>query len=376
MDINLTPRLNLEFDNIEDSWKFWQDCGRRTGFGVRKERFNKSKKDQSYLSYLYVCRKKGVRKPDKRDKYTKNPRPETRSVFLDHNHDLQPPEAVHMFPSFRELTSAQAFELETAEKDGINQKSSFKLMSEYAGGRTNLGYTRTDIKNYLNSKRQRAMSYGEAGCIFRYFEEQLVKNSSFFHAHQMDLEEQVTNVFWADARMLIDYAYFGEVISLDTTYYTNRDNRPLAIFSGINHYRGGVIFGAALLYDETIESFKWLFEIFLRAHKNVRPLTIFTDQDATMAHALQEVMPELASDASESLEAFSLVHEGILELTKRVDELCIKQKDTDGDGDGERNHKSNYVDRGNGGNSKAPLDCDMTSLEALQISQAFTNGSA
>ncbi|XP_054823945.1 protein FAR1-RELATED SEQUENCE 5-like [Prosopis cineraria] len=182
MDINLTPRLNLEFDNIEDSWKFWQDYGRRTGFGVRKERFNKSKKDQSYLSYLYVCRKEGVQKLDKRDKYTKNPRPETRSgcqarmkvvqvngkykvseVFLDHNHDLQPPEAVHMFPSFRELTSAQAFELETVEKAGINQKSSFKLMSEYAGGRTNLGYTRTDVKNYLNSKRQRAMSYGEAG---------------------------------------------------------------------------------------------------------------------------------------------------------------------------------------------------------------------
>ncbi|XP_054793910.1 protein FAR-RED IMPAIRED RESPONSE 1-like [Prosopis cineraria] len=93
--------------------------------------------------------------------------------------------------------------------------------------------------------------------------------------------------------MLIDYAYFGEVISLDTTYCTNRDNRPLAIFSGINHYRGGVIFGAALLYDETIESFKWLFEIFLRAHKNVRPLTIFTNQDAAMTRALQEVMPEV-----------------------------------------------------------------------------------
>ncbi|XP_028792494.1 protein FAR-RED IMPAIRED RESPONSE 1-like [Neltuma alba] len=93
--------------------------------------------------------------------------------------------------------------------------------------------------------------------------------------------------------MLIDYACFGEVISLDTTYCTNSNHRPLAIFSGFNHYKAGVIFGVALLYDETIETFKWLFETFLCAHKNLKPLTVFTDQDAAMARALQEVMPDV-----------------------------------------------------------------------------------
>jgi len=58
-----------------------------------------------------------------------------------------------------------------------------------------------------------------------------------------------------DARMLFDYQCFGDVISLDTTYCTNRHSPP-AIFLRINHYRGGVIFGVALLYDDTIESFK------------------------------------------------------------------------------------------------------------------------
>lgn len=48
----------------------------------------------------------------------------------------------------------------------------------------------------------------------------------------MDLEEQITNVFWADAKMLIDYESFGDVISVDTTYCTNRAHRPLALFSG------------------------------------------------------------------------------------------------------------------------------------------------
>ena len=64
------------------------------------------------------------------------------------------------------------------------------------------------------------------------------------------------------------------------------------MFSGLNHHREIVIFGAALLYDETVASFKWLFEIFLKAHGEKKPQTMFTDQDQAMARALREVMPE------------------------------------------------------------------------------------
>ncbi|KAH1242225.1 Protein FAR1-RELATED SEQUENCE 7 [Glycine soja] len=87
--------------------------------------------------------------------------------------------------------------------------------------------------------------------------------------------------------------YFGDVVSLDTTYCTNQANMPLALFSSFNHYRSLVIFGAALLYDETNESFKWLFKTFSKAHSHKKPQTIFTDQDKTMAKALVEVMPEM-----------------------------------------------------------------------------------
>lgn len=56
--------------------------------------------------------------------------------------------------------------------------------------------------------------------------------------------------------MLIDYKYFSDVMSFDITYWTNKDNRPLALFYGFNLYGKVVVFGAALLYDETIDSFK------------------------------------------------------------------------------------------------------------------------
>ncbi|KAF7826488.1 protein FAR1-RELATED SEQUENCE 5-like [Senna tora] len=47
----------------------------------------------------------------------------------------------------------------------------------------------------------------------------------------------------------------------------------------INHHKGIVIFGAALLYDKTMASFKWLFETFLKAREDRKPQTIFIDHD-------------------------------------------------------------------------------------------------
>ena len=43
------------------------------------------------------------------------------------------------------------------------------------------------------------------------------------------------------------------------------------------------------MYDETFESFKWLFETFLKVHNGKEPKTIYTDQDATMGKAVKAV---------------------------------------------------------------------------------------
>ncbi|CAN0876392.1 Protein FAR1-RELATED SEQUENCE 9 [Linum grandiflorum] len=58
------------------------------------------------------------------------------------------------------------------------------------------------------------------------------------------------------------YVVFGDSITFDTTYRTNRNYRPLALFVGFNNHHQGVILGACLMYDETIESFEWVFRTF------------------------------------------------------------------------------------------------------------------
>ncbi|KAI8551177.1 hypothetical protein RHMOL_Rhmol06G0164900 [Rhododendron molle] len=90
------------------------------------------------------------------------------------------------------------------------------------------------------------------------------------------------------------YALFGDAISFDTTFCTNKEYRPFALFAGFNHFRMTCIFGAALLYDETAESFEWLFKTFLHAMSGKKPITIFTDQDAAMAKAIKSVLPDVS----------------------------------------------------------------------------------
>ena len=91
--------------------------------------------------------------------------------------------------------------------------------------------------------------------------------------------------------MIVDYKLFGDVVSFDTTYKTNKEYRPLAMFVRFNHHRESVIFGAALLYDETIDTFQWLFEAFFEAMSGKKPNTIFTEQDLATAKAISLVMP-------------------------------------------------------------------------------------
>ena len=64
------------------------------------------------------------------------------------------------------------------------------------------------------------------------------------------------------------------------------------MFVGVNHHKQTIIFGVALLYDETSESLIWLFDSFQKAMFVKKPQTIPTYQDAAMTKALASQWPE------------------------------------------------------------------------------------
>lgn len=119
----------------------------------------------------------------------------------------------------------------------------------------------------------------------------LIDKSGSIYRIQLDADDKISYIFWADSKMVINYQAFGDVVCFDMTYRTNEYYRPFALFVGVNHHRQIVIFGAALMYDKTIPLFRFVFEAFLSAMSEKAPITILTNQDKAMARAISEVMP-------------------------------------------------------------------------------------
>ncbi|XP_047048722.1 protein FAR-RED IMPAIRED RESPONSE 1-like [Lolium rigidum] len=116
-------------------------------------------------------------------------------------------------------------------------------------------------------------------------------NPTFFFRYELDDENKLTHIFWADGTSRKNYALFGNVLSFDSTYRTNRYDLVFAPFTGINHHKDCVTFGGSFLCHEKIGSYRWLFKAFLEAMGGVAPTLIITDEDKSMKAAIEEVLP-------------------------------------------------------------------------------------
>jgi len=101
-----------------------------------------------------------------------------------------------MMRSHQEMSEVQTFAIDLACASRITHNAACALMSRETGGRANLRYTELDQKNYLQTRQQNNLIYGEVGCLLRYFQEQSVKNPLFQYAVQLDSEEQKKLTFF------------------------------------------------------------------------------------------------------------------------------------------------------------------------------------
>ncbi|KAG5526626.1 hypothetical protein RHGRI_032783 [Rhododendron griersonianum] len=88
-----------------------------------------------------------------------------------------------------------------------------------------------------------------------YLKRMQAENPAFFYAFQGDN----INIFWADETSRMNYNYFGDTVKLDMFYMMNNYKVPFAAFTGLNHHRQPVLFGCALLLNESDSTFVRLF---------------------------------------------------------------------------------------------------------------------
>ncbi|XP_062100848.1 protein FAR-RED IMPAIRED RESPONSE 1-like [Humulus lupulus] len=83
-----------------------------------------------------------------------------------------------------------------------------------------------------------------------------------------------------------DYMLFGEAIAFDSTYKTNKYNKSLVIIVNVNQHFDTCVFGLALLFNETEDTFCWLLMVFLDCMGNKKLKVVLADGDDKMAFAI------------------------------------------------------------------------------------------
>ena len=107
------------------------------------------------------------------------------------------------------------------------------------------------------------------------------ENSRFQYAFTTDEENKLEHIFWSPNHCFDWYQKYGDVVVFYTIYKVNAYDMPFGIFVSVNNHGKTILFGCALLQNETASAFWWLMKIhslsykFIQLFFNVHPLKYF-----------------------------------------------------------------------------------------------------
>ena len=70
-------------------------------------------------------------------------------------------------------------------------------MARKVSGLDNLGFIPEDYNNYLRTRRTAEIKSGDRGGLFEYLQRMQSEDLNFSYAIQVDLDNLITNIFWA-----------------------------------------------------------------------------------------------------------------------------------------------------------------------------------
>lgn len=301
------PEIGMKFESVEDMFQCFKKYAKYKGFAARKQR-SKKNEDGILRSVTFVCCRGGKPKSTKSVGLLAYPTNETgckvkltssfgrdglwriNKLILEHNHDLSPSKA-WLFRCYREIDEHVKKQLEFGDIAGIGPKKSYNQLVIEAGGHENCTFIEKDCRNHIEKARRLRLGEGDSVAIQNYFLMMQAQNSDFFFSMDLDEDGTLRNVFWADPRSREACKEFGDVVTFDTTYLTNKYDMPFAPFVGVNHHGESILLGCGLICSETTVNFVWLFRTWLTCMSDIAPHGIITDQDRAMQNAIEIVFP-------------------------------------------------------------------------------------
>ncbi|KAG6698419.1 hypothetical protein I3842_08G019600 [Carya illinoinensis] len=307
----LEPYIGMLFDDVEDAQAYYKAYARRKGFAIRTNHTRLSKDNKKLLTVDYICTREGFRRINRKEKEQIMPEPDETKIgcktlmgikkdgehwivnkfVVGHNHVLLTPRSTSFLRGHRGVTKVQKKLIMTLNEFGVLTRKIMSVLSKESGSDFNVGCIGKDVENFLGTKRRKVFEEGDAQRLYSYFRDRQFKEPEFVYSMQVDKDGCMESCFWADARSRSAYQYFGDVVTFDATYLTNIYKMPFVPFSGVNHHHQTIMFGCALLVNETAESYTWLLRTWQEAMLGRAHSTIIIDDDKAMAKAIVEVLP-------------------------------------------------------------------------------------
>ncbi|XP_065865854.1 protein FAR1-RELATED SEQUENCE 3 isoform X2 [Euphorbia lathyris] len=310
-DGDAEPHVGMLFDSDAAAKAFYDEYASRLGFSSKAGHITRSRTDGTTVALEYVCGKEGLKRRSA-DSCDAMLRIELRGqdkwivtkFVKDHNHSMMSPGKMHYLRPRRHFAGASKNITETYQvatvpsgvmylsMDGNRAEANHGLRNASATEPNRITKNAATLNFGLRPNTRRRTLGRDAQNLLEYFKKMQAENPGFFYAIQLDDDNRMANVFWADARSRTAYTHFGDAVTLDTNFRYNQYRVPFAPFTGVNHHGQSILFGCSILLDDSEASFVWLLKTFLTAMNDRQPVSIVTDQDRAIQTAVSVVFPE------------------------------------------------------------------------------------
>ncbi|KAK9755611.1 hypothetical protein RND81_01G037800 [Saponaria officinalis] len=152
------------------------------------------------------------------------------------------------------------------------------MCKEHVNGFENIGASLNNFKNFHRDVKC-YINERDGQLFIDRFRNLADTREDFYFDYEVDVDNSLVRAVWADGIARRNYAVFGDAVSFDPTYATNKYSMVFTPFTGVDKHRRSITFCGALLSRENEESFTWLFKRFLEAMGGKEPKYIITDQD-------------------------------------------------------------------------------------------------
>ncbi|XP_057740220.1 protein FAR1-RELATED SEQUENCE 5-like [Arachis stenosperma] len=189
-------------------------------------------------------------------------------VELRYSHPCSVRKVVH-FHEYRELTMHAKCVIEDNDEAEIRPNKIFLALANEAGGLSNLGFSEKDLRNYIIARLRSSNVNADVREMMNYFMRMKDINLNFFYAVKLDEGCKFRSVVWVDAR----------------------HGLPFMLFVSVNHHGKSTLLDCALLGNEEITSYEWVFSQWVK-YMGTAPQRIITDQCRSIFCAIRNAIPD------------------------------------------------------------------------------------